>query len=234
MGVRLRFIVLAVVINLGVLLLLPQTGAAWTAANLTVVTQDNDRFCSYDFEASTAATAETCDWPVTIVFWGNASVAKVKQALSSTLPISGNEMYGYLSPDRGARGIRHKRPPIGMEWIADRGVKSFSLSRALHLRLYADADGHLTNSIWGNYVVGTTHLDISELSTNPVYGYSEQAAAEIEALCVSAFGVGSVVPDAFDLHNPEPDRSEQRPNTKGGLDTHFWQCDGLASTVYVP
>ena len=234
MGVRLRFIVLAVVINLGVVLLLPQMAAAWTAANLTVVTHDRDRFCSYDFEVSTAATAETCDWPVTIVFWGNASVAKVKQALSSTLPISGNEMYGYLSPDRGARGIRHKRPPIGMEWIADRGVKSFSLSRALHLRLYADADGHLTNSIWGNYVVGTTHLDISELSTNPVYGYSEQAAAEIEALCANAFGADSVVPDVFDLHNPEPDRSEQRPNTKGGLDTHFWQCDGLASTVYVP
>lgn len=35
----------------------------------------------------------------------------------------------------------------------------------------------------------------------------------------------------FDL---EPDRIEQRLNDEGGLDSHYWQCDGLATMVYVP
>ena len=40
--------------------------------------------------------------------------------------------------------------------------------------------------------------------------------------------------DVLPLFNVEPDRVEQRSNSKGGLDSHYWQCDGLASMVDVP
>lgn len=221
---RPHFLVLVAIVCLATLALWPQAAAAWTASNLRVAVQNEDQFFTYDFEMSGAAVAENCDWPVTVIFWGHATVAKVKQALSPSLPISGNEMYARLADQR-------KR---AWRWAADRGVKSLSFTRALHLRLYADGDGRLTNSVWGDYVVGTTHLDISELSANPVYGYSEQAAGEIEAICASALGAENVVPDSVQLGNVELDRAELKANQKGGVDTHYWQCDGLASMVYVP
>jgi hypothetical protein len=208
------------------LLSLPPAAAAWSAANLGVVSHGAQRFWNYDFEAA-IVDGDACDWPVTIVFWGNASVAKVKQALGSKLPIAGNEMYLCVTPDG-----RHKRYAMG--WAADRGIKTLSFTRALHVRLYADADGSLTNGDWGSFVLATTHLDLNELSANPTYGYSEQAAAEIEALCASAYGAGAVAADCVGLRNAEPDRTETAPNSKGGTDTHVWQCDGMVTLVYVP
>jgi hypothetical protein len=208
------------------LLSFPSAAAAWSAANLSVVSHGAQRFWNYDFEAA-IVDGDACDWPLTIVFWGNASVAKVKQALGSSLPIAGNVMYLCVTPDS-----RRKRCAMG--WSADRGIKTLSFTRALHVRLYADADGSLTSGDWGSYVLATTHLDLNELSTNPTYGYSEQAAAEIEALCASAYGAGAVAADSVDLRNAEPDRTETAPNTKGGVDSHVWQCDGMATLVYVP
>lgn len=222
---RRRTLTVVVAVCLGVFLALPSAATAWTASSLSVAGADEDRFYTYDFESS-KASVRTCDWPVTIIFWGNASVAKVKQALSSSLPISGNTMYAFVADTTRKRAT--------LDRVSDSGVKSFSLSRALHVRVYADADGRLTNATFGNYVIATTHLDLNELSANPVYGYSEQAAAEIEALCASAFGATSVQPDVVDLHNPEPERADTRANAKGGVDTHVWQCDGLATLVYVP
>jgi hypothetical protein len=153
-------------------------------------------------------------------------VAKVKAALSSSLPIFGNEMYAYVSELR-----RRKHPFV---WVTDTGVKSFSFTRALHVRLYADGDGCLTNSDWGDYVIATTHYDLNELSSNPTFGRSEEAAAALEALCAQVYGSDAVGPDVLPLFNAEPDRVEQRANSKGGVDSHYWQCDGLASMVYVP
>lgn len=102
------------------------------------------------------------------------------------------------------------------------------------LDLYADPDGHPTNSAWGDYVLGTTHLDLNELSANPTFGYSEEAAAAIEAICAQVYGASSVVPDTVPLLNAEPDRVEQRAKSGGGVESHVWQCDGFASMVYVP
>lgn len=210
---------------LAVLAPAPQAAWSWTAANLRTVAEQEDRFFTYDFE-STWAARTNCDWPVTIVFWGQATVDKVKKALSSSLWLPGNEMYAYVSEQR----IR-KHP---YRWAADRGVKSLSFTRALHVRLYADADGCLTNGVWGDYVLATTHYDLNELSADPTFGRSEEAAAAVEALCATAWGADAVEADVLSLFNEEPDRVEQRPNDKGGVESHFWQCDGLATMVYVP
>jgi len=227
-SLSLRLALIGALACVAIFALPPRPAAAWTAAGLSVFAQQEDRFTTYDFETAGSASAAACDWPVTMVFWGHASVAKVKQALASSLPSYGNEMYARVSETRCPKRSTWR-------WVADRGVKSLSFSRALHLRLYADGDGRLTNGAWGDYVIGTTHLDLDEVfSANPVYGYSEQAAGEIEALCASVFGTGNVVPDSLPLGNVEVDRTEQRANAKGGVDSHYWQCDGLATMVYVP
>ena len=199
---------------------------AWTPSALSSVSQREDRFFAYDFE-SASAVGTNCDWPVTIVFWGNASVDDVKTWLSSKLPFAGNAMYARVCE----RFV--KRHPY--RWVSDRGAKSNPLAtEALHMRLYADGDGSLTNSVWGNYVIATTHYDRNELTANPSYGWSEDAAAAIEVFCVAAFGADAVVADVLPLWNAEPQRTEQRARAGGGTESHIWQCDGLATMVEMP
>jgi hypothetical protein len=219
-------LVLVIVAGLLCLGSLPAPDAhAWNASSLACVSQDDDWFFTYDFE-STLAASTNCDWPVTIVFWGHATVAKVKAALSPSLPIYGNPEYARLRD----QPVRRR----GFIWVTDRGVKAFNLTKALHMRLYADADGRLSNVTLGDYVIATTHYDLNELSSDPTFGMSEEAAAAIEALCVKAYGAEAVAADVLPLGNVEPDRVEQRANDKGGLESHHWQCDGLATLVYVP
>lgn len=225
MKLRKRLVLLVVTAVLAVAAAPVQSAWSWNAASLACVAQEEDWFFTYDF-VSARAMPDNCDWPVTIVFWGHATVAKVKTALSPSLPIYGNEEYGCVRDLPG-----RKR---GFVWTTDRGVKTLSLSNALHMRLYADADGCLSNATWGDYVIATTHYDLNELSSNPTFGMSEDAAAAIETLCARLWGAGAVVADVVPLGNVEADRVEQRPNSKGGLESHYWQCDGLASLVYVP
>ena len=218
-------VLVAVVVLLGLAAAPVPVAWSWNAASLSCWSQDDDWFFNYDFESASAASAN-CDWPVTIVFWGNATVAKVKAALSARLPIYGNDMYGRL------RDLPLRRR--GFVWATDRGVKTLSLSKALHMRLYADSDGHLSNATWGDYVLATTHYDVSELSSNPTFGMSEDAAAAIEALCAEVWGAGAVAADVVPFGNIEADRVERRTNSQGRSESHSWQCDGLASLVHVP
>lgn len=226
MKLRPRLVIAILAICVGALLSPPQAARAWTAAHLSVVEQQEDRFWTYDFE-SARAVATNCDWPVTIVFWGHATVAKVKAALSSSLPIWGIDEYACVSDQR-----RRKHHPF--VWVTDTGVKTLSFTKALHMRLYADPDGYLTNAAWGDYVIATTHYDLNELSDDPTSGRSEEAAGAIEALCVAVWGADAVEADVLPLSNIEADRVEQRANSKGGMDSHYWQCDGLATMVNVP
>lgn len=214
--------ILLVLLALLVTLAVPAAAAAWTTDNITLLSQNEDNFLNYDCE-SRSATSNNVDWPVTFVFWGNATVAKVDQALSSRLPIWGIDEYMYL---RDAR----KR----FQWVSNTGVKSFSFTEALHLRLYGAGGVCLTNKTWGRYVLGTCHLDINELTTNPTSGYSEDAATRIAAMCAAVFGAGNVQLNAYPMGNAEPDRAETHPNGDGGVNTHYWQSDGYATLVYVP
>jgi hypothetical protein len=227
MGVGRRGVVqVAIALALSVALWASATApaAAWEATNLAVVSQNEDRFWNYDCETTIAGDPTVCDWPVTIVFWGNATVDKVKNALRSSLPIYGVNEYFYASDGYHRRWL----------WVADTGVKSLNLTKFLHMRVYGGRWGRLSNATWGTYVLATTHYDINELTANPTSGRSEEAAAAIEALCVQAWGAGAVAPDVLPLFNAEADRVEQRANDGGGVDSHYWQCDGLATMVYVP
>jgi hypothetical protein len=209
-----------VVLTLIMMLTLPAVADAWTASGFGKVAINEDGFYNYDCESTTAAF-DNVDWPVTFIFYGNATVAKVDTALSSRLPIWGVDEY--MALDDGA----------GWQWVSNTGVKSFSLSRAIHLRLYAPAGTYFTNKNWGKYVIATCHLDINELSSSPTSGYSEDAATEIAQMCRSIWGKKNVAANSFALGNPEPLRTEERTKTNGDIEHHVWQSDGFATLVKV-
>lgn len=209
-----------VVLALVLLLALPSIASAWTATGFSTVTVKEDSFYNYDCETTTASF-DTVDWPVMFVFYGNATVAKVDAALSSRLPIWGIDEYMNLND--GA----------GWQWVANTGVKSLSLSRAVHLRLYAPGGQNFTNKTWGKYVIGTCHVDINELSSSPTSGYSEDAATEIAAMCQSIWGKRNVAANSYAMGNAEPLRTEERTKSNGDIEHHVWQSDGYATLVKV-
>ena len=215
-------VLVVLTLALVVLLSLPSAAAAWQASGFAKIAVDEDSFYNYDCE-SASALATNVDWPVMFVFYGNATVAKVDKSLSSRLPIWGVNEYFDLWDN-----------PTTGQWVANTGVKSISLSKALHMRLYGAGGVCSTNATWGHYVLATCHYDINELSKNPTFGYSEDAATQIASMCRSAWGTSRVTANAFPLGNLELLRVEKRANSKGGYDTHTWQSDGLATLVYVP
>ena len=209
-----------VFLALVVLLLLVTTGAAyaWTAANLQPVSSAEDTFYNYDFTGRTVS-ASGVDWPVTIIFYGNASVSKVKSAFKSRgwgNPFV-NTMYGYAND--GA----------GFAFAGDGGVKTFA-TKSPHMRLYAPG-GRMSNSVLGYYVLATTHYDNAELSRPPTqwFGMSEDAATVAVQTAVKAWGQGCVTLNTFALGNA------QSGEVKGPTgERHIWQCDGNATLIKVP
>jgi hypothetical protein len=210
----------SILLALVVVVLLATTGTAfaWTAANLQPVNSAEDAFYNYDFTGRTVS-ADGVDWPVTIIFYGNASVSKVKSAFRSRgwgNPFV-STMYGYAND--GA----------GFLFAGDGGVKTFA-TKSPHMRLYAPG-GRMSNSALGSYVVATTHYDNAELSKPPTqwFGMSEDAAAAAVQTAVKAWGAGCVTVNSFALGNA------QYGEVKGANgERHIWQCDGMATLIKVP
>lgn len=206
--------------SLALLALLAMAGvaAAWTAANLQSVTSAEDRFYNYDFTGKTVSTTGV-DWPVTVIFIGNASASKIKSAYRARgwgNPFA-TTMHGYQND--GA----------GFGWASDSGVKTWA-SRSAHMRLYARG-GRMYNATWGYYVLATTHYDNAELSRPPTqwYGMSEDAAAAAVQTAVKAWGSASVTLNSVPLGNL------QYGEVVGPTgERHIWQCDGMATLVRVP
>jgi hypothetical protein len=217
---RLGLSKIGILLVLAVLLLLATAGiaGAWTAANLQPVATAEDQFYNYDFTAK-AVSSTGVDWPVTIIFYGNASVSKVKSAFQSrgwSNPFV-TTMYGYAND--GA----------GFAWASDGGVKTFA-AKSSHMRLYAPG-GRMYNSAWGYYVVATTHFDNAELSSPPTqwFGMSEDAATAAVQTAIKAWGATSVTLNSVALGNAQYGEVK---NAKG--ERHIWQCDGMATLVRVP
>jgi hypothetical protein len=211
---------IGIFVVLAVLLLLATAGiaGAWTAANLQPVASGEDQFYNYDFTSKTVSTTGV-DWPVTIIFYGNATVSKVKSAFQSrgwSNPFV-NTMYGYANDGSG------------FAWASDGGVKTFA-SKSPHMRLYAPG-GKLSNSTWGTYVIATTHYDNAELAGPPTqwFGMSEDAATAAVQTAIKAWGAASVTLNSVPLGNA------QYGEAKGANgERHIWQCDGMATLIRVP
>ena len=177
-----------------------------------------DAFYNYDF-TSKAVSATSVDWPVTVIFYGNASVSKIKSAYRTRgwgNPFA-NTMYEYANDG------------LGFTFAGDGGVKTFA-TKSPHMRLYAPG-GRMFNSVWGYYVVATTHYDNAELSKPPTqwFGMSEDAATAAVQTAVKAWGAGCVTVDTLPLGN-----AQYGEVTGPTGERHIWQCDGMATLIKVP
>jgi hypothetical protein len=173
-------------------------------------------FVNYDFRSKSISQSNV-DWPITIIFYGNATVNKVKDiyggiTIASTM---------YAAYDIGS----------GTKWDSDMGTKvtvSFGGpdgydSDTLHLRIYAPSTDYFDGSGgWGKYVIASTHFDFNP-PWDSICGYSEDA--EHRALQIAAGQGYTVYYDYTYISNPESLRNESN---------HWWQSDGYVSLVYVP
>ncbi len=184
---------------------------AATTQNLNILGIREDYFYNYDFLSRTASSTNV-DWPVTMLFYNNADVNKVKNIFDGGIPGG----YMYLKLNDGA----------GWVWDRDTGtgtkhVSSVYDDRWLHMRIYADSDDRMYNLNWGYYVLGTTHYD--EAWSESWSGYSEDAEEEY-ADEASSSGY-TVYEDWSYWYNPEPYRNESN---------HIWSNNGYTTAVNVP
>ncbi len=213
--------------------------AGYTAGGLKIVTSGEDSFWNYDYDKGSSrtypdpATAGHNDWPVTIVFYNAASVSKVRSIVKSWLSSTGSTMYARISDSAGV-----------WEWSGDAGRKEATYyfsglrltarTKVLHIRLYAHRNDRSHNAAWGDYVLCTTHFDNNELGQTPGapkwYGMSEDAAGVVDTWFAGRSY--AVSPDSLPLGNAEADGVTWRPDVADL--SHRWQCDGLASMIYIP
>ena len=184
-----------------------------------LVAPDGTGFYNYDRTSASAAASSNADWPVTMVFVGNATVAKVKQGLRAWFPFPGSTMYeGW-----GQLGT--------IAWDPDGGIKNRLCSLfgiATHVRVYAASGVSFTGPAWGRYVVATTHQDRGECGFSPRSGWSEDAEATVAGYARRRWGTAAVQEDAVDLGNAEGAGGVRREGD------HYWQSDGRATIVTVP
>jgi hypothetical protein len=178
------------------------------------------RFTAYDGTRALGPAGR--DWPVSLIFAGHATVAKVKQALRAV---------GFTH--RGeARLLAYGAPGGAVRFDADRGVKTVQDANGtdVHVRLYAPpATDHFTDPRFGSVVVATVHLDRGEApATGPrLFGFSEAAEGRVgDAL---AHGLGwHVERDRVALGNAEPFRHDL------AAPDHVWWSNGRATLISVP
>ncbi len=185
-----------------------------TTGNLAILAVAEDAFYNYDF-LSQSASPGNVDWPVCLIFYGNAYVDKVKNIYWG-VTIFAYPMYAYLNDGSG------------WVWDTDRGTKGIVYSTYLnayvylHMRVYApNPPDYMSNSYWGRYVLATAHYDQFPLESWS--GYTEYAERDLASIA-SSKGYAVFVDWAY-FYNPEPYRAEGN---------HIWLNDGYATAVYVP
>jgi hypothetical protein len=205
------FLLLALV---GVIVALPLASRGATTSNLTLLMVAEDSFYNYDFTSKTVSSSNV-DWPVCLVFYGNADVNKVKNIYWG-VTILANTMYAYLDDGQG------------FVWDEDRGTKGVVWSNCLnsyvwlHMRVYApNPPDYLYNIYYGKYVIATAHYDQFPLESWS--GYTECAEKHLADIAMSK-GY-TVYQDLFYFYNYEPYRIEGN---------HIWLNNGYATYIYVP
>ena len=182
------------------------------------MTVHEDAFWNYDFTTN-LVRANKVDWPIALVFFGNATVNKVKGILGNEYDRTGSRMYARLND-----GIKWR-------WDTDKGRKTTACPGlptqpwwARHYRVYADGDDRLYNASWGFYVIGSTHYDVRECAASgKQFGWSELSEDWITYRWnVNGYWVQN---DWTGFANPEPFRVEG---------THVWDSNGRASRLHAP
>ena len=177
-------------------------------------------FAAYDGAAALGRAGR--DWPVSLVFTGHATVAKVKRALRTV---------GFTH--RGARRwLAYATRGGATRFDDDSGLKTVTDANGtdVHVRLYAPPGAdHFTDPRFGSVVVATVHLDHGEGSVpGPrVFGFSEEAERRVADVVATRLG-WRVRRDGVALGNAEPYRRDL------AAPDHLWWSDGRATLISVP
>lgn len=203
---------------------------AATAANLQLLAFNEDRFRNYDFTTQVVSSTGV-DWAVTMYFWNNATINKVKTTLGGKYDQTGSAQYGRMT-----ESLNLSLPNNNFVWDADSGKKT-TLCPGLptqpyyaeHYRIYADGDDRLYNVTLGYYVFGSSHYDIYECGGGTkTFGYSETTEANLVSYWNTLpFAGGGAVRNSWNFQNNEPYRAQ------AGDGWHVWQNDAFASSFRV-
>lgn len=193
---------------------LPPPARAASTSHLTTLYIQEDRFRNYDFNSKTDSSSNV-DWALSMLFYNDAEVDKVKDILSPPYNFSGGSKYARL--DEGS----------GWLWDKDGGRKDIYCpsyqTEARHMRIYADSNDRLYNVSWGYYVLASTHKDWQECWFGSEFGWSEETE-DIFADFLDEEGY-TVFEDWNYWYNYEGSRWEGN---------HYWSNNGYATAVYVP
>jgi hypothetical protein len=196
------------------LLALPAGAGAATTSNLAPIDMGyGQTIWNYDFTQSPGAWNHV-DWAVSVLFYNNAEIDKVKSAFGGAYWMFGSTMYAYMNNGSGAL------------YDQDSGRKTGTpscLGSTRHYREYAppSSDRMGYNPDLGYYTFATTHYDHHELC-NDWYDDSEGTEADLYNRAV-AMG-WTAYPNYANFHNYEW-RDEGN---------HHWRNNGLATYIRVP
>jgi hypothetical protein len=195
--------------------------SASTAPSIKLVEIGQNSFYNYDFDSQSAVNTNV-DWPVDMIFYGNASVSKVYNKIGWFWGGS-NE---YMLVNNGS----------GATWVSAGGRKN-TFCTDTHYRLYAPAStGYFTDPKLGHYVIATMHLDKNECGSSPTYGWNETAEQNVANRAAQVWGAGAVTHDATtDVPGTTTSWSDLLDNTNesGWQGNHYFFNDGLPTLVKV-
>ncbi|MCU1503871.1 MAG: hypothetical protein JWM12_3225 [Ilumatobacteraceae bacterium] len=203
---------------------------------------DDNLFSNYDYRQDGQGAV---DWPVTFVFTGNATIARIKDALCHatatpwTYCDTGSTMY------LEARAAGPGAASAG--FVRDGGVKRFGENCSTsdftaHMRIYAPPAGNdrdegrrsFTSAAYGSVVVATTHLDFEDHAGcgGRIHGYTDVAEHWFITAMRTVPG-WDVRPDSLDLQNANETYVVLR-QLSGAEVPHVYGNDRLATRVIVP
>lgn len=179
-----------------------------------VMSMGSDRFYNWDFDSQNDVR-DNVDWPVTTLFYNNATVNRAKELLYGRTAI-GSSMHF------------HGKDQASWFWDSDRGTKSSAscLGTVYHMRIYGEPDDDdFYSSEWGFYVLGTTHIDYNECGIGRWHGDSETAEEHFNSLLRrTQRSTVTTYDDHMDFHNhmeEDVQRGRHRVNNNGELSAHY-------------
>jgi hypothetical protein len=220
-----------------------RAGSATAARPLEAYEIQGDRFSNYDF-LSDSYKQDNVDWAVNLIFAHGGTIGRVKEQLEEPFDYGKEQIdiWGIDPIDVGASPMwaRVNDGPQGSggEWDKDSGRKTgkcqtFVEPNIFHFRIYAPEDtDHFVNQKWGNYVIGTSHIDHNECNASiaggdngtPGWaGASEQAEKFIANWSERYFENSEVYRDRVWLRNWNIGEKVE----------HWWVNDGKATFIDV-
>lgn len=213
----------------------PISSTSWPSSSEPIFwSAGGHSWMNYDF-GNKCSLQDNMDWPVCIIFYGNASLEIVQ-----SLPIFDSQP---LRPNSMNLPYFDGNNNIGA-WAENRGKKQACIINwdfcTLHLRFYAPPIGYFEGTDgYGHYVIATAHFDLDPYKDRHC-GYSEWAECYALAQLKS---YGYLVKHNWasignsEGNGMEPICIDRKGNIISdiilGKRQHCWLSDGYVSLVYI-